>query len=142
MHQSNRIFDTVSRGDPLNLWSGAGGRLDYQAVVDLLSFSKNDISKVAGVAKQSVRFDERIPEEVRNRLQEIANICDLVGEYFDGDAEKTALWFRTPNPMFGGISPRDMIRFGRYKKLLKYILESRDQNDLSGKTKKAKASTG
>lgn len=30
--------------------------------------------------------------------------------------------------MIGDISPRDMIRFGRYKRLLKFVMEARDAN--------------
>jgi hypothetical protein len=54
-----------------------------------------------------------------------------VAGYFEGDIEKTALWFRTPNPMLGNISPRDMIRFGRYKRLLKFVTEAREANTSS-----------
>jgi hypothetical protein len=41
--------------------------------------------------------------------------------YFNGDKAKTALWFRVKNPALGGVSPRDMIRYGRYKKLELFI---------------------
>jgi len=57
--------------------------------------------------------------------------CNLVAEFFDGDPVKTALWFRTPNPMLGDMSPRDMIRYGRYKRLQKFILEAREEGDAS-----------
>jgi uncharacterized protein (DUF2384 family) len=75
-----------------------------------------------------LRFDARIPPDLRDRLEQIANICTLVAEYFDSDSERTALWFRTPNPMLGDVSPRDMIRLGRYKRLLKFVLEARTVN--------------
>ena len=140
MPHPNQIFDTVSRRDPLELWPNDSDAPDYQRVTELVDLSRSDVSKVAGVAKQSVRYDNRIPEAVRKRLDEIANICTLVGEFFDGDAHKTALWFRTANPMFGNISPRDMIRFGRYKKLLNYILEARQQNR-GGEQKKNETAT-
>jgi len=65
----------------------------------------------------SVRFDQKIPKEVLDRLKEIANICGLVAQFFGGDIAKTALWFKTVNPLLGNISPRDMIRYGRYEKL-------------------------
>jgi hypothetical protein len=87
--------------------------------------SKEDLSKIAKVAKSSVRFDEAIPAAVAERLREIANIANLVAEYFDGDAHKVALWFELPNPMLGNVSPRMMIRGNRYRRLLNFVLEAR-----------------
>jgi hypothetical protein len=49
----------------------------------------------------------------------------LVAEYFKGDLEKTALWFKIDNPMLGDVSPREMIRAGRFKKLIKFIYNAR-----------------
>jgi hypothetical protein len=80
------------------------------------------------VAPSSVRFDRKIPKEVLARLTEIATVCELVAQYFDGDVSKTALWFSTANPLLGNVSPRDMIRFGRYEKLRGFIMEALDEN--------------
>lgn len=121
------LFRTVPNKDPLEFWSNHG--LDYRRVSDFLNLDKNELSKIGGVKKNSVRFDDRIPNPLRERLEQIANICALVATYFQGDAEKTALWFRTPNPSLGGyLSPRDMIRFGRYKRLYKFVLEALEEN--------------
>ena len=57
-------------------------------------------------------------------LSEVTGMYNLVREYFDGDRAQTALWFRTPNPMLGYISPRDMIRSGRHGRLQKFILNA------------------
>ena len=124
------LFDTVSRMDPLEFWSSHG--LDFKKVTDFLDFDNNELSKLGGVSKRSVRLDERIPVELRDRLEQIANIISLVAEYFEGDPRKTALWFKTPNPLLGGISPRDMIRYGRYKRLIKFISTARQANAGSG----------
>ena len=120
------LFDNVPKSDPLNLWSPAG--LDYRGVSELLEYDKNELSKLAGVAKSSVRFDAKIPRELKERLEQIAAIASLVAEYFEGNVERTALWFRMPNPMLGGLAPRDMIRRGRYNKLLNFVLEARGEN--------------
>lgn len=72
-----------------------------------------------------------IPKDLKDRLEQIANICALVAEYFDGDQDKTVLWFKSPNPMLGNITPRDMIRFGRYKKLMAFVVEARKTNQSS-----------
>ncbi|MEQ1642463.1 MAG: hypothetical protein ABL959_03330 [Pyrinomonadaceae bacterium] len=102
------------------------GLTDYKRVAELVQLSKEDLSKIANVAKSSVRFDESIPLPVAERLREIANIANLVGEFFDGNPEKVALWFELPNPLLGNISPRNMIRGGRYKRLLNFVLDARD----------------
>jgi hypothetical protein len=88
--------------------------------------SKSDLSKLAGVAISSVRFDANIPVPVADRLREIANIANLVAEFFGGDAKKVGLWFELTNPMLGNISPRNMIRAGRYKRLLSFVLDARE----------------
>jgi hypothetical protein len=113
------LFNNVPEGDPLNFWANHG--LDYDRLTEFLDLDKSAWSKVAGVSKSSVRFDERIPRDLKDRMEQIAVICSLVAEYFGGDVQKTALWFRTINPMLGDISPRDMIRLGRYMKLQKFI---------------------
>jgi len=120
------LFDTVSKADPLEFWSNHG--LDFKKVTDFLDFDSNELSKLGGVSKRSVRLDDRIPGELRNRLEQIANIITLVAEYFEGNPRKTALWFRTSNPMLGGIAPRDMIRYGRYKRLMKFINAAKQAN--------------
>ena len=116
---TQHLFDSVPGGDPLHFWANHG--LDYGRVTDFLDLDTSALSKLAGVSKSSVRFDERIPRDLKDRMEQVAIICSLVAEYFGGDGRKTALWFKTINPMLGNISPRDMIRLGRYKKLQKFI---------------------
>jgi len=123
---SENLYATVPRGDPLHFRQDDG--YDYQRISGFLDFDANELSKIGGISKKSVRLDNRIPRVLAQRLEQIAIICSLVAEYFDGDPEKTALWFRTPNPMLGDISPRDMIRYGRYKRLLKFIVEAKEAN--------------
>lgn len=91
-------------------------------VVDFLDFNKNDVSKACNVSKESVRYDDKIPKVMQQRLDEIAIICGLVAEFFEGDIKKAAIWFHLKNPALGNISPRDMIRFGQFKKLHQFIL--------------------
>lgn len=129
------LFANVRRSDPLGLWSKSG--LEYSRVKEFLDFSTADLAKVAGVSVQSVRLDGRIPPDLRDRLEQIANVCALVAEYLDGDPERTALWFRTPNPMLGDVSPRDMIRLGRSKRLLKFVLEALAANERGEKKARA-----
>ena len=120
------LYNTVPRADHLNFWANHG--LDYSSVSNFLELNKQELSKVGGVSVRSVRLDNRIPHDLKDRLEQIANICNFVAEFFDGDAAKTALWFRTPNPMLGELSPRDMIRYGRYKRLQKFVMQAREEN--------------
>lgn len=120
------LFRNVRDRDYLGFW--ANQALQAREVAEFLQLKKPDVAKVAGVAPSSVRFDQKIPREVLERLEEIANICALVAEYFEGDVAKTALWFRTRNPMLGDISPRDMIRFGRYGKLRQFVMDAISEN--------------
>jgi hypothetical protein len=94
--------------------------------VAFLELKKDDVASATNVPLSSVRFDERTPAEVRERLVEIATICEMVADYFKGDVAKTALWFKVPNPLLGNLSPRDQIRLGRYRKVLKFVQSARE----------------
>jgi hypothetical protein len=126
MPGSRAIFGTVPDRDYLGFW--ADQTLKSRAVADFLDLDKRSVAKLAGVAPTSVRFDQKIPKEVLDRLQEIANICGLVAQFFNGNAAKTALWFKTKNPLLGDITPRDMIRYGRYEKLRRFIMNALEDN--------------
>jgi|SRR5437588_12584486 len=122
MAQQQGLFETVYKKDSLKFWAAHG--LDYERVREVVGLSKSDLSRLAGVAKSSVRFDERIPPELKERMEQIANCGLLVADYFGGDARKVVIWFQAPNPLLGGVSPRDMIRYGRFVKLQRFISEA------------------
>lgn len=115
--QKIEILNSIPQTDYLNLFKGNTPK----NVVHFLELTQNDVSKALGIPKKSIRYDDNIPKELARRLEEIAVICELVAGYFDGDIKKTALWFQIRNPALGGISPKDMIRFGRYQKLEKFV---------------------
>jgi len=118
------LFNTVSNRDSLRFWEG--NALNYQKVRDFTGFGVRDIARMTGAAQSSVRFDSKAPKEVREHLENIANICNLVFQFFQDDV-KTKLWLQTPNPMLGNVSPRDMLRFGRYAKLLRFINQAMEE---------------
>lgn len=118
------IVSHIAREDLLHLYRD--GRPDYKRIAELTKLSKTDLGKISQVAKSSVRFDAHIPEPVAERLREIANIANLVAEFFAGDSQKVALWFEIANPMLGNISPRTMIRLGKYKRLLSFVMQARE----------------
>jgi len=43
---------------------------------------------------------------------------------FGGNSKKARLWFRTPNPLLGDISPDQMLENGRHRRLKKFIDEA------------------
>jgi hypothetical protein len=116
------IFSNVPKQDYLS-FKGQPNR-----IAEFLDFKKDDIAKATGVPLSSIRYDEKMPTELRDRLREWDTLLNLVAEHFKGDKEKTALWFTTLNPLLGNIAPRDMIRFGRYKKLFKFVLNAISEN--------------
>ena len=115
------LFITVPE-DLLNL--GVGRSLDAKRVTALLSLKKEDVSKIATVAPSSVRYDESMPVAVRERMEEIASVMNMVAQTFQGDEDKTVAWFKARNPLLGDISPRDMIRLGRYERLRRFIINA------------------
>jgi hypothetical protein len=124
IQRARSITAHIAQRDLLGLYRE--GQPDYKRIAELVQLSKTDLSKLTGVAKSSVRFDLNIPLPVAERLREFANIANLVAEYFNGDPHKVGLWFELANPMLGNISPRNMIRGGRYKRLLNFVLDSRE----------------
>lgn len=120
------IFSNIPREDYLSLLNK--GEAYSSKVIDFVGFKKEDVAKATGVPLQSIRYDGRMPQILKDRVREWANLLNLVAQFFDGDVAKTALWVKTTNPMLGNISPRDMLRFGLYKKLLKFVLNALSEN--------------
>jgi hypothetical protein len=44
-----------------------------------------------------------------------------IAKKFFGSRNKASLWFRTPNPLLGGLRPSEMIKMGREKKLINFM---------------------
>ena len=123
------LFRTIPEKNYLEFW--AGPSLKSEKVVDFLDFKKADVARIAGVSLASVRFDHKMPRQVRDRLIEVATLCELVAQYFRGDVVKTALWFKAANPLLGHVSPREMIRLGRCDKLRRFVMDALEENAAS-----------
>lgn len=95
------IFDTVP-DDYLGF--GLGEHFKAKDVCSFLSLKKDEVSRLADVSAKSVRYDDAMPESVRERLQEIATTINLVAEVFGGDVDKTVVWFKTRNPFLGDVA--------------------------------------
>ena len=59
---------------------------------------------------------------------ELTVLCEQVVGFFEGNVAKAALWFRLPNLLLGDVSPRDMIRYGRYARLQAFVVEALADN--------------
>lgn len=98
--------------------------LGVKKVVDFLNLQQKEVSRATGQTKNSIRYDDRMPCELKERLEEIGNVINLTAGFFNGDLKKTMLWFNTKNPLLGDISPKDMIAYGRYEKLRKFVVNA------------------
>lgn len=122
------LFANIHSKDYLGFW--ADQTLRAKTVADFVGLDRREIARVAGVSAASVRWDQKIPREVLDRLTEIAVVCALVAQFFEGDVVKTKLWFQTRNPLLANLSPRDMIRYGRYEKLRRFVMEALVENGI------------
>lgn len=122
------LFSTVPTRDHLGFW--ADQVLDPQRVAKFLTLDKREVARIADVSPASVRWDHKIPREVVEHLTEIAVICSLVAQFFEGDVTKTQLWFQTKNPLLRNISPRDMVRYGRHDKLRRFVMDALAENGM------------
>lgn len=125
---TNALFDTVpgKKDDYLALLES--GRLNYHRVIELLEFKKSEVAKAASVPIDSVRYDGKMPKELAERILEWSVALAAVGRYFK-DSGRAALWFKIPNPLLGNVAPRDMIRVGRFPKLLRFIQTALEENE-------------
>jgi len=119
------LFNSIPSEDRMQLFSK--GEPEGKKIAEFLKYKKKDVSAATGIPLASIRYDIKMPTELRERLVEWGMALNLVADYFK-DAEKTVLWFQAPNSLLGNITPRDMIRLGRFKKLFKFIQTALDEN--------------
>ena len=119
------LFNSIPSEDRMQLFFK--GEPEGKKIVDVLNYKKQDVSLATGIPLASIRYDIKMPTELRERLVEWAIALNLVAEYFN-DVEKSVLWFQVSNPLLGNMTPRDMIRLGRFKKLFKFIQTALDEN--------------
>lgn len=119
------LFKSIPSEDRMQLFSK--GEPEGSKIAEFLKYKKQDVASATGIPLASIRYDIKMPAELRARLVEWATALNLVAEYFN-DVEKAALWFQVPNPHLGNMTPRDMIRVGRFKKLFKFIQTALDEN--------------
>jgi len=64
-------------------------------------------------------------EEKLKRLNATAKIVIL---YFKDEPWGAILWFTTPNPMLGGVTPLYLIESGRHDKVIKFVQSAIEEN--------------
>lgn len=126
MSTDTALFSNVARKDYLDILDQGEPR--YERVAKLLGFENRDVAQAAGVPVSKVRLDAKMPAEVSGRFREWAVVLNLVAQFFEGDGEKTSLWFTMPNPLLGGVAPRDMLRVGRFRRLYQFIIDALAEN--------------
>lgn len=136
--ESMGLFSNVAERDYLDLIDSGAPRC--RKVAEFLHFDDGDVARATGVPRTSIRLaSAKVPPEVTERILEWAQALNLVAQFFRGDVDKTALWFAVPNPLLGGVTPRDMIRLGRFSRLREFILDALAENVSSPEAPSANA---
>ncbi len=100
------------------------GDVKVEEMRTFLGVPKAELAKAFGMSQDQLR-DNRLSSRTMDRLKELAAALEFVADTFNGDIEKTRFWLNTPNPNFGGATPKNLILRGRYSKLLKFILAAK-----------------
>jgi len=85
-------------------------------------------AKLKGSEAEAELFELREHYRRIRITQQVTVAVDLVCKFF-GNKNKAALWFNTPNPLLGGVSPVDTISLGKVDKLLKFIRNCLAENE-------------
>ena len=82
-----QLFDTAPWQDYLSFYEGK--KPQYNRVVKYLDFNQADVSQATGVSRGSIRYDNKIPAELRDRISEWATLLNHVAGHFKGYILKT-----------------------------------------------------
>ena len=125
------LFDSIPED---RLQFGVGRSFDPKRVQSFLGLSKEEVASLAEVSPASVRFDKAMPDAVRQRMLELGLLMNRVAEVFEGDPDKTQVWFRIPNRELANRSPSELIQRGQWEKLRQLTLEASDAIRAKGTT--------
>lgn len=115
---TNALIESTIKNH-LKLFS-SDGEPDINKTAKLLDLSRTQLAECFGLSRDQIRSN-RLSELAKNRVGELAGTLEAVAEIFSGNIEKTLFWIRTPNPHFGGLSPRNLIVRGRYNKVQQFV---------------------
>lgn len=119
---ANPILDSL----PKNL-SGLfteTGEVEIDKTCEFLKISRRELAEAFNLTAEQLR-PERIAPTTKERLSQLAGVIEFLSETFEGDLNKTKFWLNTPNMNFGGTSPRHLILSGRFNKVQKFILSTK-----------------
>lgn len=120
-----KLFSSTPANDYMHFYDG--GKFNPKKVITNLKFRAEQVAIATKIPKGSIRYDEKMSNELRIKIEEWATAINLVANFFQ-DPNKTVLWFNTPNPQLANLRPTDMILCGRFKKLLAFIHYALDLN--------------
>ena len=126
MDHAPALFATVPQTDPLALFQGDKPR--GQHITEMLHLKTKDVARATRLSKNSIRYDLKMPDTLESWLREVGTTATLVAEFFGGDPSKTQRWFSTPNPQLGNVTPTDLIKIGRVRKLLTFVQTALAEN--------------
>ncbi|TVQ77139.1 MAG: hypothetical protein EA369_09520 [Bradymonadales bacterium] len=120
----NELVSNVA-ADRLDLFKD--GRPQYAKIKEVVDLTDKDFASATRFPVASLKSGgSKLPRDFIRILLDLGNAINLVAEAFNGDMKKVNLWFQLRNPQLGNISPRDMIRHGRFKKLIQHIYNMRE----------------
>jgi hypothetical protein len=119
------MFDNIAKDKLLKLLYDKveEGTINAKVLVEFLELDRADVANICDINLESVRYDQKMPQQIRIKFIEIANLCELVAENFGGDQIKTRTWFLVKNPLLGDSSPIDLIKNGQIDKLYSSIFK-------------------
>ena len=84
-----------------------------EKISDVLKFNDEQIADIANISSNTIK----------ETLIELVVIINMVNSHYNNLA-KTSLWFELPNSQFYGETPKNIILFGKYEKLLGFVSDT------------------
>lgn len=103
---NSEIFSTVPKKDFLNF------------------FVANQVMTHRVLAFLEIDLKDFCRHEGKDLAVKWAVLLNVVAQHFDGNKQKTKLWFFIENPVFNWITPREMLLSGQTDKVLKIVQEN------------------
>ena len=69
--------------------------------------------------------------ELLKNTKNVLKVFNEVDSFFN-DRNKTSLWFDTPNPGLGNITPNSLLEDGKLNKVASFVKTALDENKLEG----------
>lgn len=119
------LFESIPKKDLFDFFEN--GEVDAKKVMKILAFKKKNVATFVKVPTCSIRYDKKIPPDLRLHIEKWAIALNLVANFFN-DTQKAMIWFKTPNPFFNLVTPRDMILINKFNKLISFVQTALSEN--------------